>query len=324
MAGLCARAACVLVLASVQARAEETATHAQPALRVTACTEGLASALPTAVNLELDVLRRERGAARAAPDRIDIRCEEDTARIEVTMEGTARESRIDLSALGADHRARAVALATAELVHSMASGAEAVPRPAVTNPAAPPALEPETVSPSRGAWAGTTLAAGGVARWLGEPAALLFGVRAALHTSFGELLAPALWIEGSAGGIRARTARISITELSTGAALGFGGTLGHVRFELGPAVRFGWVRLAGEPDAGVALQGHALSAAWGGPEARARVAYDPSLRSSRLVALGLGAGVVALPVRGLVDGSEQIYAVDGPWFSVSVEVGIGL
>jgi hypothetical protein len=43
-----------------------------------------------------------------------------------------------------------------------------------------------------------------------------------------------------------------------------------------------------------------------------------------LFALQIGAGVVALPVRGLLDGVEPVYAVEGPWMSVGAELGLGL
>ena len=112
--------------------------------------------------------------------------------------------------------------------------------------------------------------------------------------------------------------------VSTAAHLYFGTTTGSVRWDVGPGARFGWVRLAGQPEAGSGLEGHTVTAAWGGPELRARVAYARIAASPGLLALQLGAGFVALPVRGLLDGSEPIYAVEGLWMSVCAEVGLGL
>lgn len=328
MSGLLTRALVLTLLVSESAQAEASLPHAEPEVEVAACPTELASPLPAAVKLELDVLLRERGAARAPPDRVSIRCAGDRVRIEVTMQGASRESSIDVGALSADHRARAIALATAELVHSMSSSVPEAPPPVAppkaTTTAVPAAAEQEESNAPRRAWQRSTLAVGGVAHWLGKPAAVLFGARAAFRSPVSNLLVPTLAFEGSGGGFHARSAQISIATLSAGAVLGFGLTTGSVRVEVGPGARFGWVRLSGEPDAGVTLEGHGLSAAWGGPEARARVAVSPSPERSPLFALELGAGFVALPVRGLVDGSERVYAVDGPWLSVSAEVGFGI
>ena len=316
------------LLASASAQAQATAPHTEPAVDVADCPTELASQLPASVRLELDVLLRERGATRAPPDRVAVRCAGARVRIEVTTQGASRESSIDVGALAADHQARAIALATAELVHSMSSSVPQAPPPPVPAKAAkaavPAPAEQEASNPPRRAWQGSTLAVGGVAHWLGKPAAVLLGARAAFRSTLGELLVPSLVVEGSAGGIRARSAQISIATLSAGAELGFGLTTGNVRVEVGPGARFGWVHLAGEPDAGAMLEGHGLSAAWGGPEARARAAVSSSPGGSPSFALDLGAGFVALPVRGLVDGTERVYAVDGPWLSVSAEVGFGM
>jgi hypothetical protein len=153
---------------------------------------------------------------------------------------------------------------------------------------------------------------------------VLFGARAVFHAPALAFVVPALSIDGAAGGFHARSAQISIATLSAGAQLCFSTTSGSVRFDAGPGARVGWVRLAGAPDAGTNLEGHRLAAAWGGPEARARAAYGVSPEHSPLFALEVGAGLVTLPVRGLVDGGQRIYAVEGPWLSLSAEVGLGL
>jgi hypothetical protein len=328
MSRLLTRALILSLLASERAQAEASVPQGEPEVEVADCPTELASPLPAAVRLELDVLLRERGATRAPPDRVSIRCAGDRVRIDVTMQGAKRESSIDVGALSADHRARAVALATAELVHSMSMGVPKAPPPVAppktTTAAVPAPAEQDVSTPPRRGWQRSTLAVGGVAHWLGKPATVLFGARAAFRSPVGNLLVPTLFFEGSAGGFHAHSAQISVAALSAGAVLGFGLTTGSVRVEVGPGARFGWVRLTGEPDPGVMLEGHGLSAAWGGPEARARVAVSPSPERSPSFALELGAGFVALPVRGFVDGTERVYAVDGPWLAVSAEVGFGI
>jgi len=72
------------------------------------------------------------------------------------------------------------------------------------------------------------------------------------------------------------------------------------------------------------LEGRKLFGAWGGPEARARVAYGKTAHRSPLLALELGVGIVTLPLRGLLDRAEPVYALTGPWLSLCVEVGIEL
>jgi hypothetical protein len=160
--------------------------------------------------------------------------------------------------------------------------------------------------------------------WLGEPATLLFGARLAFHYPLGSVLVPALSIDGAFGRSPSQSARVTVKSFTTAAHLYLGISSGRVRWEAGPGARLGWVHLAGQPDEGSMLEGHSLSAPWAGPEARARVAYGaPEQRSSRL-ALELGTGWVLLPVRGLLDGAERLYAVEGPWLSVCAELGLAL
>ena len=292
------------------------------------CPEELAARLPAVVKLEIDVLLRERGPTRAPPESVAVRCEEDIARIEVTLEGSSRRSTIDLHALAAEHRPRAVGLAAAELVHAMSNRApspEPPPTPPpVMPPSAPPQPERAAPSPLPNATARPELLLGGLAEGIGKPVALLFGARLSLLYPTGKLVVPALSVDGSMGGLSSRAARITAQTLTAATHVYFGTTTGSVRWDAGPGARFGWMHLSAKPDAGTGLEGRTLSAAWGGPEVRARVAYGAAPLQSPLVALEVGAGFVALPIHGLLDGSEHVYAVEGPWMSICVEVGVGL
>ncbi|HMI89603.1 MAG TPA: hypothetical protein VK550_36265 [Polyangiaceae bacterium] len=291
------------------------------------CAEDLASRLPAVVKLEIDVLLRERGPTRSPPETIAVRCEEEKARLEVTLEGVSHASTIDLHLLAVEHRARAVALAAAELVHSVAGrprAPEAPPTLATSAMSRSPSDRPAPDSAPRGSSRRATLLVGGLLEWRGNPAVLLGGGRMAFQYALGKLVVPEFSVDASFGGIHARSAQVAIRTLSAAAHLYFGATSGSVRWELGPGARFGGVYLAGQPDAGSGLEGRTLTAAWGGPELRARVAYGASQLRPALVALGVGAGLVALPVRGLLDGTESVYAVEGPWMSVCAEVGLGL
>jgi hypothetical protein len=328
MRQLGARAIGLVLLCAGAAGAQTTVTESTLRFQVTNCGDDLAGRLPSVVKLEIDVLLRERGPARSPPERIAVRCEEEKARIDVTLDGASRTSTIDLHALAAEHRARAVALAAAELVHAMAGQPrppDAPPTPVATLPMS--RSEPDRPAPdasSRRSSPGATLLVGGLAEWRGTPAALLFGGRAAFQYALGNVITPELSVDASFGGISAGSARVTAESLSTGAHLYFGATTGFVRWDVGPGARFGWIHLAGEPDAGSGLQGSTLSAAWGGPEVRARVAYRASQLRPALFALEAGAGMIALPVLGLRDGTQPVYAVEGPWLSVSAQVGLGL
>jgi hypothetical protein len=323
-----ARVFAVVVLCAFAARAQSSAPAPGLRVQVANCDEGFADRLPSVVKLEIDVLLRERGPTRSPPENIAVRCQAEKAYIEVTLDGSTRESTIDLHVLAAEHRARAVALAAAELVHSMAGRPRAQEAP--PNPPAPPPIprlepgRPSSDALSRRSSKEPALLVGGLVEWRGSPAALLFGGRVAFQYPLGGVVIPELSLDASAGGMTSTSARVAVESLSTAAHLYFGTTTGTVRWDLGPGARFGWSRLAGQPDAGSTLQGQTLVAAWGGPEVRARVAYAASQLRPALLALQVGAGVIALPVRGLLDGSETVYAMDGLWVSACAEVGLGL
>ena len=121
MRGLGARTFGVIFLFGVCARTETVPMERGFRTQVANCPEELASRLPAVVKLEIDVLLRERGPTRVPPESIAFRCEEDSAHIDVTMGGSSRSSIIDLRALASEHRARALGLAAAELVHSISS-----------------------------------------------------------------------------------------------------------------------------------------------------------------------------------------------------------
>jgi hypothetical protein len=292
------------------------------------CDPGFTARVPAVVKLEIDVLLRERGPTRSPPENIVVRCEEEKARIEVTMEGSTRASTIDLHVLAAEHRARAVALAAAELVHAM-SGQPRTPEVRANSPATPSisVAEPDRTAPStspRGSSRGPTLLMGGLAEWRGNPTALLFGGRLAFQNPINEVVLSEFSVDASFGGISARSAHVAIRTFSTAAHVSLGMTTGNVRWSFGPGARFGSVHLVGQADAGSGLEGETLNSLWGGPEVRLRAAYGASQIRPALFALQLGAGFVALPVRGLLDGTEPIYAVEGPWMSICAELGLGL
>ena len=327
MRGPRAGAAAIALLCAAGARAEATEPSG---LRVenAGCPEAIVPGLAAGVKLEIEVLMRERGPAGASPDSIAIGCDESAARIAVTMAGARRESTVDLGALAPEHRARALALATAELVHAMDSAPAAEPprgadAPPVTiaRPAGPPAA-PESARPV--APARPELLAGGLAEWLGNPTAFLLGARVALRAPLGRFFVPALSVDGSLGSLPVSSAEVAIETVAAALHLYLGTMIGPLRFEAGAGTRWGWVHATGRPLAGATLEGGSVTAICGGPELRARIGTTGNERRFPVIAVELGAGLVARPMRGLRDGSERVYAVEGTWISLSATLGFGL
>lgn len=312
------------------AHAAAPVTAPELPVRVTGCADEMASALPALVSLEIDVLLRER-AAREAPERIAVRCDDDAAQIEVALAGGRRTSTIALGALAPEHRARAVALAAAELVDAMSR-----PAPVAAQPAAPAAPTPATPAPaarppeavadraSIAAYRPTgprpAVLLGAVAEWLGQPKQVLFGGRLTLLYPVGHIVTPALSVDASFADFSSPSGQVSARLLGAAAHVYAGAAAGKLRFDAGPGARAGWVRLRGESPAASPVEGAALSAVWAGPELRARVAYAPFHAS--VIALDAGAGYVALPVRGLVNGATPAYSIEGPWASACLQAGV--
>jgi len=327
MRGPRAGAAAIALLCAAGARAEAAGPSG---LRVenAGCPEAIVPGLAAGVKLEIEVLMRERGPAGASPDSIAIGCDESAARIAVTMAGARRASTVDLGALAPEHRARALALAAAELVHAMDSAPAAAapsaadtPTATIARPAGPPAA-PEPAPPA--ARARPELLAGGLAEWLGNPTAFLLGARVALRAPLGRFFVPALSVDGSLGTLPVPSAEVAIETAAAAVHLYIGTTIGPLRFEAGAGTRWGWVHVTGRPLAGATLEGSSVTAICGGPELRARVGTSGNERRFPVIAVELGAGLVARPMRGLRDGTERVYAVEGTWISLSAALGFGL
>ena len=327
MRGPRAAAAAIALLWAAGARAEAAGSSGLQ-IENAGCPEAIVPGLAAGVKLEIEVLMRVRGPAGASPDSIAIGCDESAARIAVTMAGARRESTVDLGALAPEHRARALALAAAELVHAMDSAPAAEPPRAadaptatIARPAAPPAA-PEPAPPA--APARPELLAGGLAEWLGNPTAFLLGARVALRAPLGRFFVPALSVDGSLGSLPVPSAEVAIETVAAGVHLYLGTMIGRLRFEAGAGTRWGWVHVTGRPLAGATLEGSSVSAICGGPELRARVGTSGSARRFPVIAVELGAGLVARPMRGLRDGTVPVYAVEGSWISLSATLGFGL
>jgi hypothetical protein len=318
---------CAGVVLLAAARASAT-----PEIRVQDCPDAIVRALPALINLEIDVLLRERGPSRSPPDHVAVRCSDDRVFLEVTLGATRRASSLELGELLPEHRARAVALATAELVHAMSprEPSSPAPTPKTAAPKPPPTSQPpddRNFTPEPGQHrerSGPLLAAGVLALWLGEPKAMLFGARLSFDHSVASDLVASFSLDGALGDSSTASAPVRLETLTAGAHLYLEARTPRVGFQAGPGLRFGGVRLTGRPKPESAFEGESLSALWGGPEIRARVATLPATPWAPAFALDLGAGYVALPVRGLVDGSASVFALEGVWLSACAQVGLSL
>src|SRR4029079_18356154 len=188
-------------------------------VQVTSCPEEIAASLPAGGKLEIDVLFREHGPTRTPPDRSAMRSHDAAAETTVSMGGASLTSTVDLGALAPEHRSRAVALAAAELVHAMISAPAPEAPPSAPPPAPTVSLSPApttieaSATPAR---ARPALLVGGLAQWLGRPAALLLGARAAFRYPLGDILVPALSIRGAPGTFPVTTAEVSAATLAAG------------------------------------------------------------------------------------------------------------
>ena len=138
----------LLVALSAALDAPSAAAPAPPALRVDVTGCPATRSRPTCRRSQAwksDVLLHERGPNQGPPDSVAVLCTESTAHIEVTLAGARRTSTMELGALAADHRARAIALATAELVGAL-SGWPAAPASPVNPPPSAPAGKPPAAS----------------------------------------------------------------------------------------------------------------------------------------------------------------------------------
>jgi hypothetical protein len=264
--------------------------------------------------------------------------------IEVALPRARREARVALGGMALKHRARALALAAAELVDALAAAVppvaaspdqsraptkQPVPATVQAERTTPPAMAPATATATTTTTTTTTTTArspsallGGTVDWLGKPATLLVGARLSYLHPLGGFVTPMLSLDGNVGEATSSVGRVAARTVAGGIHVLLRAPLGRLRVDIGPGLRFGWVHLAGKPEAGSILEGHALSAWWGGPEVRMRT--TTTWGRGWAGALELGAGLVVLPVRGLVDGGAAAYALDGAWLSLALQLGVDL
>jgi hypothetical protein len=278
--------------------------------------------------LELETLQKERSRKlRERVQRLRIECQGLLTRIEVHVDsGRALHTLADHSSLALNDRARATALAAAELIDelSVESTTPSTPK-ADAQPA--PAPSSATTAP-RTASDPTLLRMSAAARlhYLGQPGAWLYGAIIEPQLSLNRLFSLNVDL-GFALGTRGLThSDIRVLTASSAAKLLAASMDGAIAWGIGPGFRFGYASLSATPKPSTALQGETLDGIWAGPCFHGSVwlPLSQSDTPSRGPWLGLSmeAGFVALPLTGTLDGHEKVYTIGGSWFFTSVHFGV--
>jgi hypothetical protein len=155
---------------------------------------------------------------------------------------------------------------------------------------------------------------------VGDPSLDLLGGTAGVDHRLSPHLAASLSMGVGAGSANTTLTRVSGLSLSSQAALFIGSSFSEVDVGIGPGGRLGWMRLS--PEAVTGYASSTVSGVWGGPSLNLRARWHLG-RTWRL-RLGGEAGVVTLPVQGLVDGNESLAEARGAWLSVALGLAVDL
>jgi len=281
-------------------------TRADATLVVAGCTDIDVGELRQLLAIELRTL----GAAPAAAGNVRVRCEGDLVEVLTQSRPGEPSLRTQLTLHGAERGAitRLLALRISELVAPPSAPAVAPPpdppRPAEAQPAVLPVRSLQT--------AFTAMA---TLRRMGDPGTWLSGLAVGgARSPFAHLT-----IHGALGLALGRTstkiADLSWRELSLAISVLGTARLGTIELGAGPGFRGAWAWLAAK-DVSEGKRGRSLSAPWAGPFVVGRIALPA--RSRWQVALDLEAGLVMLPVQGLIDGKDALLTIDGSWLGAQL------
>lgn len=276
-----------------------------PAVVVTGCEDIDVDNLRQLLAIELRTL----GAAHTFVGEVRIRCEGDLVEVEA-QHSPGETLRTQLTLRGAERGSitRLLALRISELVAPPSVSV------APASPAPPPVAQVQSpVAPANPPQSALTAMA--TLRRVGDPGTWLSGL------ALGGERAPFthLTIRGDLGFALGRTsttvADLAWREISLAVSVLGTARLGPLELGAGPGFRGAWAWLAAS-DVSEGKQGRHLSAPWAGPFAAGRVALPA--RSAWQVALDLEAGLVLVPVQGLIDGKDALLTIDGPWLGAQL------
>lgn len=290
-----------------------------PALSLVDCPVEFAGALERHLEIELTSLQSELERPLEFSElAIEVRCAKPSILLEVRRVPDERMTRrVDTTGAPEQTHPRLVALAAGELIYAMSTSSRAAVPPARVEPTPSQSIRPHGSAPesTRRVHAlaiGTIGRVGTSTVWLGGPG---IAADAALTSTLGLLASGAAGFGSSE--LELLRVRVLTFGASTYALIGRNGTLW--RWGLGPGARFGWARLTGDP-ASSSLRGQSLTGICGGPGMAARGLYAP--RGLPLVlSLALEGTLVTLPLKGTLDRSSELFALDGAWVSATLGVG---
>jgi len=237
-----------------------------------------------------------------------VRCDSDIW----TLSVGGISQRIGKDELRGASRERRLALSIAELCFVARTRVPGAPPSPVSAPSPEAVPLPEELGPGwllETAPRGRALLKGGLTSW---------GAEVSLSRRWGTRWLGYARVAGEAGSTRASLGEVSLRSYS--AALGVSRELLHgarASLSAGAGVRAGSAELMGKPKAAT-FEGEALEGFWWGVELHATARWK--LTRSLSVGLMLEAGEVARPVRGVIDGANDIGML-GPYLGASLALG---
>jgi hypothetical protein len=275
----------------------------------------MASALEGHLRIEAESLAHELDRLPPLSQvEIAVRCHEGWVELEVGLTGrSTRASRqIDTQTAPPETHSRLVALAVGELIYAMINAP--AERPVVPKPSPPPpALPPPPTDRS------VHLLATASVYHVGQPAMWLGGLGAALDYAPTRSFALVAHPQITLGATEVPNVGVEVFSVVVAAHALVGNQQGHLRWGVGPSVRVGWAQLVGRPRT-ADLQGRTLAASWGAIGVAVRALYAPADGPIAFSATLEGA-LITLPIRGTLDNTSNVFALDGTWMGATLGAG---
>ena len=325
------------VLVATGARAEPPeAGRARIELSIEPCTDVSPDEVRRIAAIELRATAVEAPVHDPGTTRAEVSCEGEVAKIRVLdpLTGKSLARDIALDRVAAPARSRLLALAVVELVSASWIELEANPAPEVA-PVAPPvrgedrvaalevvreraASQPVVASAPRAAPGTWRITAELGVRWFAVDSEPLLGVGARVGVDPLSTLGVDLDVMAEHGTSSSALGSVALDSASIGAVMRFRREIARLTLHGGPGVRAGLAWIAGYPSAPALAVGHQIDGVWAAPVAAVGIGYTTPQHLA--LELGLEAGYVVLPVRGIVDEGRDVRA-DGFFSGATIGAG---